>query len=271
MKLTSQELQQIQKYMYSNFGIRLNSKKTTLIETRLAQTVLSKGFHSYGEYINFVIHDKSGKESTLLLNKLTTNHTYFLREKDHFDYLESVLLPNLFKQEQHQGDIRIWSAGCSSGQEAYTIAMFLQDFKSKHPEYAHFNTQVLATDISEQALQKGIKGIYKSDEINLPSTWINQYFHKKDPLHYQIKPALQQEIIFRRFNLMNTNYPFKKPFHVIFCRNVMIYFDNDSKRHVVQKFHQQLAPKGYLFIGQSEFITKADNPFHYVQPSIYQK
>lgn len=271
MELNSHELDEIHKFMYSNFGIQLSSKKKTLIESRLSSTLITKGFNSYSDYLAFVKSDSSGKEATHLLNKLTTNHTYFLREKDHFDFFEETLLPELFEANKSTKDICIWSAGCSSGQEAYTIAMYLLDFKSKHPIYSDYNTQVLATDISEKALTKGVKGIYSVDEVNIPPVWINKYFNKLSSKEYQVNDLLKEQVIFRKFNLMTKLYPFKKDFHIIFCRNVMIYFDKNSKQFVLDRYYNHLHKDGHLFIGQSEFIDRASTDFNYVLPSVYKK
>jgi len=272
IKLTTQEFNRISQFMKANFGINLTEKKRTLIETRLQKMMTQRSFTSYNAYFDCVTSDKSGTEATLLLNLLTTNHTYFLREAEHFELLKQKILPELFAKDNHDKDIRIWSAGCSSGQEPYTISMILSEYMdTNNLHFGNWNRQMLATDISEKALQKATKGIYSKDEVkDVPYNWLVKYFTRKGN-EYIINNEIKQEIVFRKFNLMNTQYPFKKKFHVIFCRNVMIYFDTDTKNKIVTQFLNYLVPGGYLIIGHSEFVDRNVIPFDYVKPAVYKK
>jgi len=258
--------------MKTNFGINLTEKKRTLIETRLQKTMIQRSFTNYNAYFDCIVNDKTGSEATTLLNLLTTNHTYFLREIEHFEFLKNTILPELFIKHKKEKDIRIWSAGCSSGQEPYTISMIVSEYMDQgNLHFSNWNRQMLATDISEKALQKASKGIYSKDEVkDVPYNWLAKYFTRKGN-EYHINNDIKQEILFRKFNLMNSNYPFRKKFHVIFCRNVMIYFDSDTKNRIVRHFYESLEPGGYLIIGHSEFVDRNIIAFDYVKPAVYKK
>jgi chemotaxis protein methyltransferase CheR len=255
-------------YMKKNFGINLSQKKT-LIEGRLRNYIMDKGFEDFEGYIKFALADITGKEIGVLINKLTTNHTFFLRESKHYEFLAQTILPVIEKNSLDK-DLRIWSAGCSSGEEAYTIAMVLDKyFKSKKHLW---DLKILATDISAKVLETGVRGIYHKESLeNLPNLWKLNYFTRIDENTYQIGEKIKEEVVFRIFNLMEKNFPFKKRFHVIFCRNVMIYFDQETKRQLFKKFYDSLELGGYLFIGHSESMGKENIGFNYIMPAIYQK
>ncbi|MDA3846565.1 MAG: protein-glutamate O-methyltransferase CheR [Vallitaleaceae bacterium] len=272
IKLTTQEFNRISQFMKANFGINLTDKKRTLIETRLQKTMNQRSFLNYNAYFDCIVNDKSGKEATTLLNLLTTNHTYFLREVEHFEFLKKVLLPQLFEAYKYEKDLRIWSAGCSSGQEPYTIAMIVSEYIDQgNHHFSNWNRQMLATDISEKALHKAITGIYSKEEVkDVPYDWLQKYFTRSGNA-YAISRAIKEEITFRKFNLMNATYPFKKKFHVIFCRNVMIYFDAETKNKIINHFYHHLEPGGYLLIGHSEFVDRNVVPFDYIKPAVYRK
>lgn len=272
MKLSTQEFNRVSTYVKTHFGINLTEKKRSLIETRLQHIMTSQSYGSYSEYFDHIMDDRSGKGLTELLNSLTTNHTYFMREPEHFSYLTSVILPYILRNHAAERDFRLWSAGCSSGQEPYSMAMILSEFLLRYPENTSlWNRQLLATDISEKALHKAIAGSYLEDEIKgLPGPWIKKYFKVTDN-KYHVTKSIKSEIIFRKFNLMNQRFPFKRPFHAIFCRNVMIYFDNETKQSLIKKFYDALVPGGFLLIGHSEFIDKNTSLFEYIKPAIYRK
>lgn len=267
--IKDKEFIQLVTFIKENFGINLFQKKA-LIEGRLSNVIAEKGFNNFSDFLNFAFADKTGKEITQLINKLTTNHTYFLREPQHFEYLMKHILPYL-ESNLKEKDIRIWSAGCSSGEEAYTIAMLIQDYFKENKIL--WDSRVLATDISQKVLETANSGIYPSSEIeNLPSMWKLNYFTKIDNNdNYKIKEEIKKEIIFRIFNLMEKSFPFKKKFHVIFCRNVMIYFDQQTKAELFKKFYEFTEPGGYLFIGHSESLGKENPGYNYILPAIYRK
>ena len=268
IKITDREFQIITDYLRDNFGINLK-KKRTLIESRLNTHLIRFGFDSYSDYFDYVLSDTSGDELSQMINILTTNFSYFMREWEHFRYFRDAVLPEVTKKLS-QKDLRVWSAGCSTGQEPYTLAMLISDYLNERK--IAWDTKVLATDISAKVLKTAERGIYDSESLRkVPTTWKMSYFKQLSGTSWEVKEELRQEVIFRRFNLMEEVFPFKSKFHVIFCRNVMIYFNDETKRALIEKFYDALDDGGYLFIGQSESITRNETKFNYVMPSIYKK
>ncbi|AKN31866.1 chemotaxis protein CheR [Clostridium carboxidivorans P7] len=262
------EFKELTDYLKSNYGINLTKKKI-LIEGRLNNILIEKGFKNFRDYLNFLFNDMSKNELTLLINKLTTNHTFFMREAAHFQYFKNEVLPYLESKVKDR-DLRIWSAGCSSGEEPYTLAMILQDYFQGNK--AAWDKKVLATDISVNVIHTGERGIYSKESIeNIPASWKLNYFNKIDNDNYQVSDKLRKEVIFRIFNLMDEVFPFKKKFHVIFCRNVMIYFDAKTKMELVNKFYKMTEPGGYIFIGHSESISRDETDYRYIMPGVYRK
>lgn len=255
-------------FLRNNYGINLEKKKN-LIEGRLSNHITDLGFDNFDDYLHFVFADKTGGEITNLLNKLTTNHTYFMREWKNLEFYREHILPAV-ETESRDRDLRVWSAGCSSGEEPYMITMLNQDYFTKIP--GRWDTKILATDISQSVLEKAQKGLYDEEALStVPSIWKMNYFKPAGAGKFQVKDEIRSEVIFRVFNLMEDTFPFKKKFHVIFCRNVMIYFNSATKTRLIQKFYDSLEPGGYLIIGQSESVNREATDFRYVMPSIYCK
>ncbi|MDF2567325.1 MAG: cheR [Oscillospiraceae bacterium] len=268
IKIKQDEFWYLVSFMKNNFGINLE-KKRTLIESRLNNYITNMGIDSFSSYFDLLKSDSSGKEMTQLINFLTTNYSYFMREKEHFNYLQSTVLPYL-KNSVASRDLRIWSAGCSTGEEAYTLAMILTDFFSTDSHT--WDHKILATDISARALETAKKGIYDSEDIeNIPQKWKLNYFNKLPDSTFEVKKNIKDQVVFRTFNLMEESFPFKKKFHVIFCRNVMIYFDQPTKTKLIRKYYNNMESGGYLFIGQSESINTREVPYQYIMPSVYRK
>jgi len=267
--ITDKEFIELVHFIKKNYGIDL-SQKRSLVLGRLHNYILQSGFDTFSAYFQFVWHDTSGKAGAILVNKLTTNHTYFLREPQHFDFLERVALPYLAKTETRDKDLRIWSAGCSTGEEPYTVAMIIDSFFAS--EKAKWNTKVLATDISTAVLEKAQEAVYPSEQLAvLPDVWRRRYFRKADEENSILHEKMRNEVIFRRLNLMNEVFPFKKKFHIIFCRNVMIYFDAEVKRTLINRFYDYTEPGGYLFIGHSESVNRQETKYDFVGPAIYRR
>ncbi|MDK2808100.1 MAG: chemotaxis protein methyltransferase CheR [Clostridiales bacterium] len=267
--ITTEEFHILADYIKALYGIRLKEEKRSLVNGRLSAVIRKHQLSGFSEYFSYVKADTSGKAAIELINKLTTNHTFFMRESAHFSYFYEVVLPYLFANVSDY-DLRIWSAGCSTGEEPYTLAMYLADFFGDRK--GNWDTKVLATDLSTEALDKARKGRYKREEIdNLPPLWKQKYFSYPDFETAQILPLIYNEVIFRKFNLMEAVFPFKKRFHVIFCRNVMIYFDTRTKEELVDKLYQITEPGGYLFIGHSESLNRETTKYRYVMPSLYRK
>ena len=266
IKITDSEFSRLIKFMHKTYGIDL-SRKRILIEGRLSNVLAQKGFTNYTDYLNFVFSDKSGKETVTLVNKLTTNHTYFLREPQHFEFMQKVFLPYIEKTVKDH-DVRIWCAASSSGEEPYTIAMIIDDYFGSRK--AGWDLRILATDISTNVLQKAKNAVYPAESIkNVPQRWREKYFIKNSDGTYTITDRIKREVIFKQFNLMD-DIVYKKPFDLIFCRNVMIYFDAPTKDALVERFYDASKKGAYLFIGIAETISKSSR-YTFVQPAIYQK
>lgn len=268
MRLSEEEFRRIVCYMKGRYGIDLSNKKV-LIAGRMENYLLRSGYHSYEEYIRQVEQNPDGPEAAKLINVLTTNHTYFMRETVHFEYLQQTILPWIRSREQNRGkDVRVWSAASSTGEEPYTIQMVLSDYFSLD---GGWDTQLLATDVSTEVLQKARRGSYLAEQLEtVPETWKRRYFQRMGEETYQVREEIRKKIVFRTFNLMD-EIPFKGLFHVVFLRNVMIYFDEETKRKLLSRIYQHMSDGGYLLIGTTESIDKTISGFQYVQPSIYRK
>jgi len=268
IEITDQEFQRLAALVKANFGIHLSKEKKALVMGRLGNILRSLNMDNFSDYINFVIADRSGEAAKTFISKITTNHTYFMREADHFDFFRDKLLPALMPKLKDK-DLRIWSAGCSTGEEPYTLAMLIDEYLGGARR--GWDTKILATDISEKVLAHAARGMYSDESVLLlPKRWKLTYFVPHGDNQYAVKDSIKREVLFRRFNLMDP-FPFKKKFHVIFCRNVMIYFDANTRKQIVRKFYDALEPGGYLFIGHSETIHRDDRLFHYVMPAVYRK
>jgi chemotaxis protein methyltransferase CheR len=269
INITQNEFDRLADYIYSNYGIHLKSEKIALVSGRLQNVLAQMNFKSFSEYYDYVVSDKTGEAAVTLMNRITTNHTFFMREPDHFNYFRNTVLPAL-KDRITDRDLRIWSAGCSSGEEPYTLAMLMDEFFGK--EKPLWDAKILATDISETALLKAKTGIYASKSISaLPYSWKLNYFSALDGSSSILSDKIRQEVIFRKFNLMTPLFSFKRKFHVIFCRNVMIYFDEKTKQELVSRFYDVTENGGYLFIGHSEALNRETTKYKYVMPAVYRK
>ncbi|MDR1961648.1 MAG: protein-glutamate O-methyltransferase CheR [Gracilibacteraceae bacterium] len=269
IKLTDSEFKEMHTYVKARYGINLESKRV-LIEGRLTSTLQAKGCKTFSDYIQLLRKDKTGEEITTFLNKITTNLTFFMREPKHFEYLKSKILPEQEKSNTKKL-YRIWSAGCSLGAEAYTTLMTLHDYFGARKSL--WRTPVLATDISQSVLSGAKEATYKADLLkDIPANWRARYFKPAGPKkeEFQVTPVIRQDVEFKVLNLMDDfNFPYL--FNLIFCRNVMIYFDQETRRKLVNKYYEKLEPGGYLFIGHSETIQRDATPFHFIQPAIYRK
>lgn len=255
-------------YLQKKFGINL-TKKRTLVESRLNNFLIDNGFYDYKTFLNYAFKDKTGNMLSQIINRLTTNYSYFMREWDHFEFFKDHVLPEIKMQEKEK-DLRIWSAGCSTGQEPYMLAMLIADSFCGIKD--QWDTKILATDISQKALQTAEKGEYNDDcLVNVPADWKRNYFYRHSNGKWEVKKIIQNEVIFRRLNLIENQFPFKKKFHVIFCRNVMIYFNQQTKAELIKKFYEATAEGGYLFVGQSETLDLNTIRYKSVRPSIYKK
>ncbi len=267
VELTDKEFATLRDYVLGNFGIDL-SKKRVLIQGRLGSTLHQRGFTTYTQYIDFVMADKTGSEVNLLLNKLTTNLTYFMREKEHFEFVRTVLLPE-FDWAGGKKEIRVWSAGCSSGEEPYTLAMTLLDYYSAKP--APPRISILASDISQKVLGTAQAAVYQEEAMkDLPKGWDAKYFDKQPSGDYKVKDKVRSLITFKTVNLMDP-FRFSAPFEMIFCRNVMIYFEKARKVDLINRFYQWVRPGFYFFISHSENIDRNESKFLMIKPSVFRR
>ncbi|NLI13149.1 MAG: protein-glutamate O-methyltransferase CheR [Peptococcaceae bacterium] len=272
LRLTDEEFNLISKLVYDKFGINLGEQKRALIIGRLQKVLHLEGFTSFKDYYNYVVRDPSGRALLTMVDKISTNHTFFFRENDHFEYFSSVVLPQLTTRQQRKPkiDIRVWCAGCSSGEEPYTLAMVISEYFRNNAVDADIG--ILATDISITALEKGAAGVYPEEKMaQVPFIYRQRYFDRSKDGSYTAKKELKEMVLFRRLNLIQQEYPFKGHFQVIFCRNVMIYFDKETQRSLIGRFYRYTEPGGYLFIGHSETLDRSLGTYNYIHPSVYQR
>ena len=267
--ITDKEFYQLASYIKENYGINLKKEKKILLTTRLHNVLMQNGFKSFTEYYEYILSDKTGEAVSTLVNQITTNHTFFMREAEHFNYFKETVLP-YFKNTIKDKDLRVWSAGCSTGEEAYTLAMIIDEFFGM--DKSGWDTKILATDISGKVLETAAKGIYDNEKtaVLTPERKL-RYFKINDSKSSVVIDRIKDEVIFRKFNLMDKVYPFKRKFHVIFCRNVMIYFDEKTRTELINKFYDATEYGGYLFIGHSETINRSKSKYKYVMPAVYRK
>ena len=269
--LNDKEFELIRDLVYSRFGINLTEQKRSLIAGRLNRTLRQNGIDSFRAYYDYVISDQTGQALSKMVDKISTNHTFFYREKEHFDYLRDTVLPELTRQAQKSGKkvVRIWCAASSSGEEPYTLAMLLCEyFKSDLPAW---DVGILATDISFDILESAKKGIYDDRNVSqLPKEWKNRYLKKLPENMWEVNNKIKELVLFRRLNLMHQEYPFRGKFQVIFSRNVMIYFDEPTRESLVKRYHRYMEPGGYLFIGHSETLGRNNNLYRFLKPAVYR-
>lgn len=267
LEIKDRDFQRLVTFVHQNYGIDL-SKKRQLIVGRLSNTILSMGFSSFEEYIENLLTNKRPEDLELMLNKLTTNYTFFMREGAHFELFKDTILPYLVETKKDKV-LSIWSAACSSGEEPYTISMIIKEFFGA--KASAWDTRVLATDISQNALIAAKNAVYDEESLKeLSPTWKSKYFRSAGaPGTYTVAPEIKSNVIFRTFNLMDP-IKFRLKFDVIFCRNVMIYFDQSTKDALVNRFHEATVPGGYLLIGHSENLSK-NAPYVTLAPSTFQK
>lgn len=266
--ITEHEFQRVAAYVKEKSGINLYEKKV-LVQGRLDSYMQRKGYSSYDAFMDIVEKFPAGPEAEDLMNALTTNHTYFWREYEQFVFLKEEVFPELKIRTEKTKDWHIWCAASSTGEEAYTLAMLCKDFLGL--EHNEWETTILATDIDTSVLERAVKGVYaKSSVEQLPHNYVRRFFKQINQEEYQVREELRKEVMFRQLNLMN-QLPFRKPLHVVFIRNVMIYFDEPTKERLLANIYEKMAPGGYLFIGSTESMGQSNTKFRYVKPSIYRK
>ncbi len=273
LELRESDFRRISDRIFKHCGINLHNGKKGLVQSRLAKLVRQGPYKSFTEYVDYVLSPAGSKEFYNLVDSISTNLTFFFREKSHFDYLEQVFIPQLIakKRKTRQPRIRIWSAGCSSGEEPYSLAITMLRLFEDKPGW---DIKILATDVSTRILKKAQQGVYDQERLKPLPPQQKQRFFKLSKVDgkkiYTVAPQLQQIIHFRYLNLMEP-WPFTGKFDIIFCRNVMIYFDKKTQANLVNRYWDCLHPGGLLCIGHSESLAGTTHKFRYVQPATYIK
>jgi chemotaxis protein methyltransferase CheR len=266
--LKPREFRAISDLMYRLSGVNLTPGKEGLVESRLASRLRALQLGSFDDYLAHVEHDRSQRELTMLVDLLTTNKTSFFREPEHFDYLKAHVLPRL---RARGGESRFWSAGCSSGEEPYSLAMLLAEEWSGPPSP---QARILATDLSTRIVARAEMAEYDQGTLaDMPAARIKRHLEPvagTDGARYRVRQSLRAMVRVGRLNLMES-WPMKGPFDVIMCRNVMIYFDSATQEKLVNRFYGLLAPGGSLLVGHSESLSALTHDFRYVQPATYIK
>ena len=261
--LAAQEFEEIRQLAHRTFGLDLKAGKEELVSSRLRRLVRDGSFHSFREYCRHVLEDRTGESLAAMIDALATNHTAFLREPDHFQFLREQVLPPLALRDGSE----VWSAACSTGEEVWTLACVLNETLPSR------RIQISASDISGKALRVAAQGIYPAERCQgLPTSWLSRYFvpEGRPPKNHQVKAEVRRQASFHRINLIE-RFSWPRPFAAIFCRNVMIYFDQQTQEQVVRKLSDCLEPGGYLFVGHAESLSRVAHTLEYVRPAIYRK
>jgi chemotaxis protein methyltransferase CheR len=269
--LSTRDLTRLCNLIYEQCGISLGADKKSMLEGRLRRRITKLNLSTYADYCNYLFdgegHD--AEEMVHLIDAVSTNKTDFFREKEHFDFLTAKALPDL--TQRHGNNLLIWSAGCSSGEEPYTLAIVLSEYARSH---AGFHFHVLATDISTTILEKAERAIFQADTVGpVAPELLHRYFLRSRDRQanlFRVVPELREKVEFRRLNLME-EFGMNEVAHAIFCRNVIIYFDRETQERLFCKFSRRLTDGGYVFIGHSESLHRLDVPLVPVAPALYKK
>jgi len=271
MLMDAESFERLSSFVTRDYGIKLPSTKKSMLESRLNKKVRALGLNSYKEFLDYIFSDE-GKRGELyhVVDLITTNKTDFFREADHFHFLSNEFLGK-YKTETGRNNIKIWSAGCSSGEEPYTIVMAMEEYKKNNLDTTY---SLLASDVSTRVIQTAFQGIYDIDKIDpVPLELKRNYFlrSKSNPKLVRVKPQFRKKVQFKRINFMDNHYGVSKAeYDIIFCRNVLIYFDKPTQERVINKFCSHLKPGGLLFLGHSESIIGMNLPLRQIRPTVYR-
>jgi len=270
IELKQSEFDKLSNYIFTNYGIKMPPAKKVMLQSRLQKRLRHLNITNFKSYIDFVFSKEGEQEIIHMMDVVSTNKTDFFREPTHFEFMEEVILPEIYANKQ--SEMKIWSAGSSSGEEAYTITMVMEEYIQKN---GHINYQILGADISTDMLKNAVNGVYKLEKIiPIPESLKKKYFLKsKDPQKklVRVKPHLRTKVKFFRLNLMDTVYNAPKGFDLIFCRNTLIYFERDTQEKVINRLCDHLKPGGYFILGHSESITNMKVPLENIKPTIFRK
>lgn len=272
-KLSDEEFKKLSEFIYHEYGIKMPPVKKIMLQSRLQKRLRELNIPNFKDYVEYVF-SKEGQDNEVIhmIDVVSTNKTDFFREPVHFDFLSGEFIPEFMNETHGKGYLKVWSAGCSSGEEPYTIAITLAECKEKHPglEYS-----ILGTDISSRILKNAIEAIYKENRIEgLPLNLKRKYFLKsKDRTNPTVRVIadLRRRVSFGRLNFMDHSFAVNETFDVIFCRNVLIYFDRETQEKVINKLCTKLRHNGVFFLGHSESITSMQVPLKQIKPTIFRK
>ncbi len=271
-KLSNEDFDRLSNFIYSEYGIKMPPIKKVMLQSRLQKRLRDLNIVSFKDYVDFVF-SKEGQDNEVIhmIDVVSTNKTDFFREPIHFDFLTNEGLPEMLQNQNHTLT-KIWSAGCSSGEEPYTISIVMQEFKEKNPG---FDFSIFATDISSRILRSAVEAIYKENRVeNLPLSIKRKYFLKskdRDNPTVRVIPELRKKISFQRLNFMDNSYNVPDQYDIVFCRNVLIYFDRETQEKVISKLCSKLKVGGFFFLGHSESITNMQLPLKQIKPTIFRR
>lgn len=271
--ISNADFGRLRSLIYEQSGISLNADKKTMLELRVKRRLRSLHLDSFAEYCEYLFGPHGQKEEIVhLLDVVSTNKTDFFREPEHFTFLAEKAIPELMARNESGRPLLIWSAGCSTGEEPYTLAMVLKEWGAVNPG---FRFRVLATDISNTVLAKAGRGVFSSEVVRpVPAELRRKYFMRsrdRDSQLMRVVPELRQLVEFRRLNFMDATFGLAEKADVIFCRNVIIYFDRPTQEQIMQKLADQLMPGGYAFVGHSETLHDMNLPLVAIAPALYRK
>ncbi len=268
--ISDMEFTKLAALVYDKTGIFLSACKKPLVKSRLNKNVRDCGFSRFSDYLTAVARDADGAMLAHLIEKISTHHSYFFRESDHFDYLAEHVFPEFEKRLNADPEtvFRIWSAGCANGEEPYTLAICLHRFFG---ERYRRNFLILATDIAESSLRQATYGEYAPEKINETPPELRRHYFNITEDAAVLKPSVKSYVHFRKLNLIDSRYPFSRRFDLIFCRNVMIYFDRETRNALINRFYDTIKDDGLLFVGHAETLERGVSRFQYIRPSIYRK
>lgn len=265
--LTDRDLGQIVRLVYDRSGITLHEGKRSLVTARLQKRLRVHGHRTFAEYLKHVETDSAGDELVELLDAIATNHTYFFREEQHFEMLASRVIPE-WRAQPHQGPFKLWSAACSTGEEPYTIAMTLRDL-APAPDFT-----IAASDLSTKALRAAKSGVYKMAGVqSLPREVLRRHFERgmgEQQGLVRVNQEVRRHVAFKNLNLLEIK-DLGERYDVVFCRNVMIYFDKAVQQRVVQMLERHIKPGGYLFISHAETLNGVQHKLRWIAPAVYRK
>jgi chemotaxis protein methyltransferase CheR len=267
------EFHKFRRFIYDTFGIDLPETKREMLGNRLRQLIVEQGFASFDDYFTERLTKPTPETLDALINRVSTNHTYFYRESAHFEHLLQKALPEVVpvakKRAKGRPELRLWCAAASMGHEPFGLAIQLREYFGK--DYSQWSAGLLATDISDKALSVGRAGNYSDEDVQAIPTAIRSKYFTKTAQSWSACQELRTDVLFRRLNLMNKDFPFQKPFDVIFCRNVMIYFDHETRGALVARLRDSLYPGGYLYVGLAESLNGKATGLRMVSPGIYRR